>query len=292
MREITIISGKGGTGKTSLTAAFASLANNHIVCDLDVDAADLHILLTPKVEVSDKFISGKVAIIDEKKCIHCGYCQTLCNFAAIKEAKGVFKIDPIKCEGCGFCVKYCPEQTIGFPNKTCGHWYQSKTRIAPFIHAKLLPGEENSGLLVSLLRKKAKVLAENLGADLILCDGSPGIGCPVIASLTGTDLAVIITEPTPSGLHDMNRVLELCKHFRVAAKVIINKYDLSPDYSSIIEKELKKNGIPLIGKIPFDDVFIKAMIAGKTVIEYDDKSNLSKNIKQIWQNIVGESKNE
>lgn len=288
MREITIISGKGGTGKTSLTAAFASLATNHIICDLDVDAADLHILLTPQVEISQDFISGNEAVIDNDRCASCGFCQTLCQFSAITENKDVFKVDPIKCEGCGVCVKFCPSKAIDFPVRHCGRWYQSKTRLAPFIHAELFPGQENSGLLVSLLRKKAKELAKTTGKDLILCDGSPGIGCPVIASLTGTDLAVIVTEPTPSGLHDLSRVYELCQHFKVAAKVIINKYDLSLKQTELIKDFCNKNNIQVVGQIPYDDIFIKAMVSGKTIIEYDDKSKLSLNIKEIWQTITGE----
>ena len=242
MREITIISGKGGTGKTSLTAAFASIAKNHIVCDLDVDAADLHLLLAPKQIKTERFISGNEAKIDLSICERCGKCEELCQFDAIHSSptlKGPV-VDPIRCEGCGVCVQFCPEGAIQFPSKICGEWYQSITSFSPMIHAQLFAGEENSGLLVSLLRQKAKERVQKDGLDIMLCDGSPGIGCPVIASLTGTDLAVIVTEPTPSGLHDMERVFELCKHFNVSAQVIINKYDLSSD-NTYYSKNLGEN---------------------------------------------------
>lgn len=288
MREITIISGKGGTGKTSLTAAFASLASNHIVCDLDVDAADLHILLNPQYISQEEFISGNEAVINLDKCIRCGKCSTLCKFDAIhksKELKGPV-INPAKCEGCKVCVSFCPVGAIDFPERHCGEWYISNAKFSTMVHAKLFPGEENSGLLVSLLRKKAKELAEKDNKDLILCDGSPGIGCPVIASITGTDLAVIVTEPSPSGKHDMERVLKLCKHFNVPAKVIINKYDLSNEYTKIIEDFCLENNIKLIAKIPYNKVVTDSMVEGETIIEYGNNSDFSKIIKNAWNKII------
>ena len=287
MHEITVISGKGGTGKTSLTAAFASIAENHIICDLDVDAADLHLLLSPKCQQTELFISGNEAKIDLAICERCGLCGELCKFDAIHPStplKGLV-VDPIRCEGCGVCVKFCPESAISFLPKTCGQWHQSTTRFAPMIHAQLFAGEENSGLLVSLLRKKAKECALENGYDIILCDGSPGIGCPVIASLTGTDLVIIVTEPTPSGLHDMQRVLELCEYFNVAVKVIINKYDLSLSNTTKIQEFCTKEKIDVIAQIPHDEIFVKAMIAGQTISEYFN-GNIADMIKQTWERII------
>ncbi|MHA1540002.1 MAG: nucleotide-binding protein [Alphaproteobacteria bacterium] len=288
MREITIISGKGGTGKTSLTAAFASIAKNHIVCDLDVDAADLHLLLAPEYEETERFISGNEAEIDLSICERCGTCKDLCKFDAIHPSPTLQGpvVDPIRCEGCGVCVQFCPEGAIAFPSKTCGEWYQSTTRFAPMIHAQLFAGEENSGLLVSLLRQKAKEHVEKDGLDIMLCDGSPGIGCPVIASLTGTDLAVIVTEPTPSGFHDMGRVYALCKHFNVAAQVIINKYDLSAENTAKIRTFCEEQNIDVIAKIPHDKIFVEAMIAGKTIPEYQPESPITDIIQKTWEKII------
>ena len=235
MREIIIISGKGGTGKTSLTGAFAHLAANKIICDLDVDAPDLHLLLQPAQERREEFYSGHEAVIDREKCDGCGLCATLCEFGAIRENGAGFVVDPVRCEGCKVCVAFCPAAAIRFPERHCGQWYVSSTRFGPLVHAQLFPGAENSGRLVMVLKQQARELAKARGADLVLCDGAPGIGCPVISSLSGAHLAVAVTEPTPSGRHDLERVAALCRHFQTAFAVIINKYDLNPDETARIE---------------------------------------------------------
>ncbi len=286
MREITIISGKGGTGKTSITAAIASLAKKHIVCDLDVDASDLHLLLAPEIEKQESFISGNEAIINKDECIACGKCKEVCEFNAIKYLKGEnkFEIDEVKCEGCGVCVNFCPQKVIDFPKRNCGEWYQSSTRFAPMIHAKLYAAEENSGLLVSKLRKEARKIAEEKGFDYMICDGSPGIGCPVISSLTNTDLVVIVVEPTPSGIHDMERVISLCGYFGLKSVVIINKFDLNLSNTGGIEKFCKEQNIKVIGKLDYDEVFVKSMVKGKTIVEYSN-SEISEKIKNIWERI-------
>jgi len=283
MKEIVVISGKGGTGKTSLTAAFASLADNMVLCDADVDAADLHLLMAPNILQRADFQGGGIAVIDRDKCTECGLCRQLCRFDAISEDFIVNKID---CEGCGVCVDFCPEEAVGFPRRTCGEWYISDTRFGPMVHARLGIAEENSGKLVTLVRQEAKKMAETKGLDLLITDGPPGIGCPVIASIGGASMLVICTEPTVSGLHDMDRVAQLAAHFKVPAVICINKFDLNEDQTVAIEEHAQKNNIPVIGRIPFDPVFTKAMIQGKTIFEYDGTSTTGASIKQIWNRIL------
>lgn len=285
MNEILVISGKGGTGKTSLTAAFAHLANNHVICDLDVDAPDMHLILKPENTKSIEFISGHEAVINSDKCDACGKCLEMCQYGAVNENNDIFSIDPLKCEGCKVCVEFCPKDAIDFPDRKCGHWYSSDTRFGPMIHAQLFPGEENSGLLVSLLRKKAKELAEKKGLDLILSDGTPGIGCPVIASLSGVTLAVIVTEPTPSGRHDMERVAELCGHFNVPAGIIINKYDLNAKETAAIEAYSTEKGFTLFGNLPHDPIITRAMINAQAITEYGD-NDFAKQLTVIWERII------
>ena len=291
MNEILIISGKGGTGKTSLTAAFAHLAKNHVICDLDVDAPDMHLILKPKNTIKEDFISGHEAIIDPEKCEACGKCLEMCQYGAVNEDNDIFSINPLKCEGCKVCVEFCPAEAIDFPERHCGSWYQSDTRFGPMIHAQLFPGEENSGLLVSLLRKKAKELADQKGLDLILSDGTPGIGCPVIASLSGVTLAVIVTEPTPSGRHDLERVAELCGHFNIPAGIIINKCDLNEKETALIEAYGAEKGFTLFGKLPHDPAITKAMINAQTITEYAD-NNFSKQLARIWDGIIRKIKTD
>lgn len=286
MRELVVLSGKGGTGKTSLTACFASLSKNKVVCDADVDASDLHLLLAPDVKKREDFMGGGLAVIDQDKCTQCGTCMDLCRFSAVTAD---FNIDDISCEGCGVCVDFCPEQAIAFPVKTCGEWYVSETRIGPMVHARLGIAEENSGKLVSLVRQEAKKLAESKALDLILTDGPPGIGCPVIASVGGASTLLIVTEPTVSGLHDMIRVADLARHFKIPGMVIINKFDLNSDQAGAIENVAKERNMPVIGKIPFDPVFTESMVKGKTIIEYDEKGATAKIVTEIWESVMSSS---
>ena len=279
MKQIVIISGKGGTGKTVITGAFAALAKNKVMADCDVDAADLHLLLQPVIKERHEFRSGKTAKIDKKLCKECGKCISVCRFDAISES---FTVDPISCEGCAFCSFICPEGVIRMEENISGEWYISETRFGPMVHAKLGIAEENSGKLVSLVRKQAKELAEKENCDWVIIDGAPGIGCPVIASLSGIDCALVVTEPTLSGLHDADRVINVAKHFGILAKLIVNKYDLNMDMTGKIERYCKDNNIDLIGKISFDKSIVEAMVSGKTIIEHKS-GQVQKEIKSAWQ---------
>jgi MinD superfamily P-loop ATPase len=281
MKQIVVISGKGGTGKTVMTGAFASLAKNKVMADCDVDAADLHLLLQPEVKERHDFKSGLSASIDRKICQRCGKCIAACRFDAISDS---FVIDQVSCEGCSFCSHVCPVQAIQMKENLSGEWYISETRFGPLVHARLGIAEENSGKLVSLVRKQAKDLAEKGNYDWVIIDGAPGIGCPVIASLTGIDCAVVVTEPTLSGLHDALRVIEVTNHFQVASKLVINKYDLNPDMSATIEKHCANNGIPLLGKVRFDPSVVEAMVEGRTIMEYKD-TPVKDEIIRIWEQL-------
>ena len=286
MREILIISGKGGTGKTSLTAAFAHLAGTPVICDLDVDAPDLHLLLQPNHEKQTEFWSGHSAQIVPANCSRCGLCIEHCRFGAIEtKSDGQPEVNSLKCEGCKVCVAMCPDEAVDFPAKQCGVWYMSKTRFGDLVHAQLFPAEENSGRLVALLRKEAKALAVERKADLILSDGPPGIGCPVISALSGIDLAVIVTEPTPSGLHDLERVLRLSEHFGVPASVIINKWDLHPGLSEKIKTLCLDKKIPVIASIPHDHAFTHAMVQGKTITEYENNGTTAM-LDSAWRKLL------
>lgn len=280
MKELVIISGKGGTGKTSFVAAFASLAENKVLCDADVDAADLHLIMDPTVKERHEFQSGNEAIIDAEKCTRCGLCRDLCRWNAVRED---FTIDPLDCEGCGVCVYFCPEKAIDFPTKTCGEWYISDTRFGPMVHARLGIAEENSGKLVTQVRQEAKKIAEAKGFELILTDGPPGVGCPVIASLGGASAVLIVTEPTVSGRHDMERVAQLADFFRVPVMVCVNKADLNLNAASDIQEFSGGKNYAFLGMIPFDPVFTKAMVAGQTIIEYDAHTEAAEAVLQIWK---------
>ncbi len=283
MKELVIISGKGGTGKTSLTAAFAALAENMVLCDADVDAADLHLLMQPDFRQHADFLGGGIAEIDQDKCVQCGLCLELCRFDAISQD---FVVDPIDCEGCGVCVDFCPEEAIAFPIQTCGEWYISGTRYGPMVHARLGIAEENSGKLVSLVRQESAKLAGEQHKDLIITDGPPGVGCPVIASIGGAAAVLIVTEPTVSGLHDMERVADLAAHFKVPAIACINKSDLNPEQTERIETLARDKGIEILGRIPFDPVFIKSMVQGQNVIEYSPESEIAGAIRLMWERII------
>ncbi len=281
MKQIVIISGKGGTGKTVLTGALAALAQNKVMADCDVDAADLHLLLSPEIKEQHEFRSGKTARIDQNLCRQCGKCISVCRFGAITDD---FTIDPIACEGCGFCSFVCPQKAIVMEENISGDWFISDTRFGPMVHAKLGIAEENSGKLVALVRKQAKELAKRNGCDWVIVDGAPGIGCPVIASLSGIDCALVVTEPTLSGLHDAARVIKVARHFGAPVKLIINKYDLNPSMTEKIEKYCAENNIDLAGKIRFDKSVVRAMVEGKTIIEYND-SQAKEAVVNIWEKI-------
>ena len=281
MKQIVVISGKGGTGKTVITGAFAALAKNKVMADCDVDAADLHLLLQPKIKERHDFRSGLSASIDEKICQQCGKCIAVCRFNAISNS---FVIDRVSCEGCGFCSHICPVNAIKMEENLAGEWFISETRFGPMVHAKLGIAEENSGKLVSLVRKQAKELAEKNNCNWVIIDGAPGIGCPVIASLSGIDCALVVTEPTLSGLHDASRVIEVARHFQVSPLLIINKYDLNLEMSDKIEEYCRKNEVPLIGKIKFDKTVVEAMVEGKTIMEYKD-TPVKNQIRWIWEKL-------
>ena len=282
MKELVVISGKGGTGKTSLVAAFACLSKNKVLCDADVDASDLHLILSPEIKKREEFKAGNVAIINKDKCTQCGLCKELCRWNAIKEN---FVIDPIDCEGCGVCYYFCPEGAIDFPEKVCGEWFISETRFGPMVHARLGIAEENSGKLVSLVRQEAKKIAEQKNFDFIITDGPPGIGCPVISSIGGASGILIVSEPTISGIHDMNRVADLAFHFNIPALLCINKFDLNIEQTKELESLAQSKNIPVIGHIPFDPSFTKAMVLGKTVVEFIPDSKLVAIIKDIWKKL-------
>jgi MinD superfamily P-loop ATPase len=286
MKELVILSGKGGTGKTSLTAAFANLAPSLMLCDADVDAADLHLIMAPDIQQTHDFVGGNEAVIDPERCSACGTCRDLCRFDAVVENDNGFFVDALNCEGCGVCVDLCPESAIDFPKKTCGQWFVADTRFGPMVHARLGIAEENSGRLVTLVREQARNRAREAHIDLILTDGPPGIGCPVIASMGQASAVLIVTEPTVSGIHDMKRVADLAAHFKIPAMVCINKWDLNPDQTGEIETIAREKNMGMAGKIPFDPVFTKAMIQIQTVLEYDENSPAARAVKEIWQTVM------
>jgi len=282
MKELIVISGKGGTGKTSLMAAFASLVENKALCDADVDAADLHLIMNPKVVRRSDFQSGNTAAINKDLCTECGLCRELCRWDAINAA---YEVNSIGCEGCGVCVHFCPEKAIDFPANTCGQWFVSDTRFGPMVHARLGIAEENSGKLVTLVRREARKLAESKKLELLLTDGPPGVGCPVIASIGGASAVLIVSEPTVSGKHDMQRVVQLAAHFKVPAMICVNKFDLNLELTRDIENYAGENGIPCLGRIPFDPIFTNAMIQVQNVFEYNGKSTTGQEIKKIWRRL-------
>ncbi|OPL14061.1 MAG: (4Fe-4S)-binding protein [Firmicutes bacterium ML8_F2] len=285
MKELVVISGKGGTGKTSVVASFAALAQNAVMADCDVDAADLHLVLKPDVFSINDFSGGSTAKILPEGCTGCGKCLDLCRFDAIKVNKGVYRVDPVACEGCGVCSHFCPEKAIEFGPAINGQWFLSETRHGPMAHAKLGIAQENSGKLVTLVRAQAKKLAQERGHELIIIDGSPGIGCPVIASLTGADLVLAVTEPTMSGRHDLQRVIDLAKHFGVTLIVCINKWDLNEDISGLIEQDAHQQGVTVAGRIRYDRAVTEAQISGLALVEYIS-SGAAQDMKQLWGNIA------
>ena len=287
MREVVVLSGKGGTGKTSIVGSLAALAERKVLADCDVDAADLHLLLSPSVKQENEFWSGQVAVIDQEKCTQFGLCQELCRFDAIRD----YKVDSIACEGCGFCSHICPAEAITMKENLSGHWFISETRYGSLVHARLGIAHENSGKLVPVVRQQAKRIAEEQGLDYIINDGPPGIGCPVISSLSGASLALLVTEPTLSGMHDLERILGVCRHFGVPALVCINKYDINEDNTQKIESYCSIQSIAVAAKIPFDNVVTEALVRGVPVVEYSD-GRISQEIEKLWNGVCGTLKDK
>ena len=282
MRELVVLSGKGGTGKTSIVGSLAALAQSKVLADCDVDAADLHLLLSPTIRENNEFWSGQVAVIDENKCTLCGLCQDMCRFHAISD----FKVDPISCEGCGFCSHICPVEAVTMKENLAGRWFISDTRYGPLVHAKLGIAQENSGKLVALVRQQARKLAEKHKVAYVIADGPPGIGCPVISSLSGANLALLVTEPTLSGIHDLERVLGVCQHFGVQPLVCINKYDINEENSHQIESYCLSYGVKVAGEIPFDNVVTESIVRGVPVVEYSS-GRVTQEIERMWRMLLG-----
>ncbi|MFO7942007.1 MAG: ATP-binding protein [Bacillota bacterium] len=282
MRQLVILSGKGGTGKTSLTASFARLADEDLVmADCDVDAPDLHFLMQPEVRETHEFASSALAEIDPDICTECGLCREHCRFDAIDED---FRVDDIACEGCYLCYHVCPVDAITMHPKVSGHWYRSDTSSGPMIHARLSFGEGNSGKLVTRVKEEARRVAEEAGRDTLLVDGPPGIGCPVIAALSGATRALLVTEPSSSGLHDLRKIAAVCRHFGVPAGICINRYDVYQDYTDRIEEMAREEDLPVVGRIPYDENVTWAQLEGKTIVEYDD-GPASRAIKKVWEDV-------
>ncbi len=283
MKELVIISGKGGTGKTSITASFAMLANDMVMADCDVDAADLHLLLRPDIQEEGEFVGGKVAEIKQDFCMLCGQCVSVCRFDAITDGYS-FEVNPMLCEGCSVCSFFCPYNAISMNSKVSGNWFISDTRYGPMVHAKLGIAAENSGKMVSLVREKAKLIAEQNGFKLVIVDGAPGIGCPVIASITGASHVLVVTEPTVSGIHDLKRVIELSEHFRIPLSICINKFDIHEENTEEITVFANKKGLDIAGKIPYDTDFVISQVEAKSIVEYSDGA-ASREIRNMWHRI-------
>ncbi len=286
MKEIVVISGKGGTGKTSLTASFAWLGGGEVVvADCDVDAADMHLLLQPEVHHSEDFYSGQIARIDQDLCTQCGKCAEICRFDAIPYENERYEVIPLDCEGCGYCSIICPEQAITMEDQNVGQWHVSGTRAGnTLVHAKLSIGAENSGKLVAKVKNEAKKIAAEEQVRWILVDGSPGVGCPVVSSLSGAHFVILVTEPTVSGVHDLRRVYQLVKKFNIPAGCVINKYDLNPGKTQEILAFLKEENIVHLASLPYDEAFIKAVSMGKTIVEFDD-GKIKALVTESWEKV-------
>jgi MinD superfamily P-loop ATPase len=287
MKEITILSGKGGAGKTTVTAALASVAQNAVFCDNDVDAADLHLIFDPEVLETHPFSSGAKASIHSNKCTNCGICKEKCRFGAIHMNKsGQYEINPFQCEGCRLCERICPEKAVTTVENNNNQWFVSNTRFGKLVHARMGPGEENSGKLVTRIREKAKEIAIESKADFIINDGPPGIGCSAISSVTGTDIVLIVFEPTVSGLHDADRLLELVRSFKVPVFAVINKYDINKSFTGKVEGYLTEKGIPLVGKLSFNKKMVESMVHRQTIVEYSPDDAINKEFLSIWNRII------
>ena len=288
MKEIVILSGKGGTGKTSISAAFATMQQNTVMADCDVDAANLYLILQPKNYKEETYISGNVAVIDYDTCIACGECATYCRFDAISVENQIVEISATACEGCQLCARICPVNAISMLPSDNSRWYIGTYRNGTVVHARLAPGEENSGRLVSVVRDQARKVAEENKQSVVLLDGPPGTGCPVISSLTGTSKAVLVTEPTKSGFHDLKRIVDLVLSFKVKPFVIINKYDVNTTLSNDIENWCIANDLKLLARLPFDVKVVEAMIQCKSIVEYAPDAELSKKIKEVYANLMAD----
>lgn len=284
MKELVVISGKGGTGKTSIVASIASLAEEKVMADCDVDAADLHLILDPEIRMEQHFYSGKIAVLNRDVCTECGRCIELCRFGAITEN---YEIDPLSCGNCGVCAYFCPSDAIEMVAKLAGNWYVSDTRYGPLVHARLGIAEDNSGKLVSEVKEISREVAGDRGYELIVIDGAPGIGCPVIASMAGAHMALIVCEPTVSGIHDMKRVVDLADHFRIKSMVCINKCDLNRDSVREIERYCAEHDVTIVARIPYDIDFTRAQIEAKSITEYSDGES-SREIRRMWGRIAND----
>jgi len=291
-KQLVILSGKGGTGKTSVAAAFAHLADQGdipiraVLADADVDAANLELVLAPKMETRDDFWGGQAAQIDARACNGCGTCQVVCRFDAVNERDGVYWVDPIACDSCAACVYQCPEDAIRMQPQMAGEWFHSQSRYGPLFHAALRPAQENSGKLVTIVKQNARLLAMDEDVPLVLVDGPPGIGCPVISAVSGADLALIVTEPTSAGIHDMRRVLQTTDHFGVKALVCINKADIYAAGAAEIESFCQERGITVVGQIPFDTSVTHAMVQGQPVTAYKPEALASQALREVWPKVV------
>ena len=292
VKELLVISGKGGTGKTSIVGAFAVLAKSKVLADCDVDAADLHLLLKPTVRNTTEFYGSKKAVIDQEKCTGCGTCVKACRFGAITRVESFIGVDAVSCEGCAVCYYACPQRAITMKDNLSGHWFVSDTPYGPLVHARLGIAEENSGKLVAEVRRQARSIAESQGLHYIIIDGPPGIGCPVISSISGVDMALIVTEPTVAGSHDMGRILELARHFDVKTMVCINKYDLDEGRTREIERYCHREGVEVAGRIPFDEEVVYALMEGLPVVDYGrgklghGRGKASKAIQELWKKVL------
>lgn len=291
-KQLVVISGKGGTGKTTIAAALTSIANNSVITDCDVDAANLYIILKPNNNSKHQFGGGKLAVPDHEKCTLCETCIQYCRFNAISIRNNKIHISETACEGCGLCMRVCPENAIKLTQSFKSKWFTADTRYGPMVHAKLGIGEDNSGKLVTELRQQAVEISREKDINLIIIDGPPGIGCPVIASITGADMALIVTEPTKSGVHDLKRTLNLAENFSIKTAILINKADINPELTGEIEALCKTKNIELIGKLPFDKTFVNSMVQRLTLTEYIQKNNMQENnrklnvaLHSIWEKI-------